>query len=182
MRWVWERGSPLPPLGPGGSQPRQWTLGQVGCAHATRVTARRVLSPARISFQLGRWVAQAGPQGHPGHPGTLSSLPAKCCVSSVGVDLRYHLVAALPPLSPAQSVSPQPAPLPKPGGRSHPRDQDQGDLPGFVPGRLWLAGLGGWWQLSPRKPPAPRGGSRGLGGSGVLWGRSGGTGIEGRGG
>lgn len=117
--WRWEHGCdgfgsgvlPLPPVGrwadghgcarghgDGDRQlpPRQAALGRGSDAHATRVTTPRVLSPAAISFFRGRGTAEACPQGHPGHPGTLSPLPAKCCVSSVGVDLRYHLVAALP--------------------------------------------------------------------------------------
>lgn len=82
-------------------------------------------------------------------------LPAKCCVSSVGVDLRYHLVAALPSRGhrcPRLSAR-VPAPCgrlardsnsprsPNPGGdgpAAHHPCQDRATW-GFVPQKLVLA-------------------------------------------
>lgn len=108
QRWFWERG-------PRGHRwPQHWQ-GTSGSARAAPVTAPLVLSP--VPGFLCRWgCGWRGrvPRATRVTRATLSPLAAKCCVSSVGVDLRYHLAAALPPLSPAQSVSPQSTPSPPP--------------------------------------------------------------------
>lgn len=67
-----------------------------GGAVPTPPVSRPHAWPAPRCHGAGRGVAETGPQGPPGHPGPPVPLAAKCCVSSVGVDLRYHLAAALP--------------------------------------------------------------------------------------
>lgn len=153
MRWVWEWGSPLAPCSESRQQARLWqaAVGRGSRAHATRVTTPRVLSAACISLYWGKGVAEAGPQGHPGHPGTLSPLPAKCCVSSVGVDLRYHLVAALP--SRGHRCPRLSARVPAPCGRlprapSTPKPRGRGP---HSPSPLPASGQGvTCWALSPK--------------------------------
>lgn len=169
----------LPVQRPTGGHGWQGALGRGSRAHATRVTTPRVLSPAAVSFYLGRWVAEAGPQGHPGHPGTLSPSPSQvlCQQRWRGLTLPSSGCFAEPgpPLSPALSPCPctlwaagpglQLPPLPKPRGRW---SRCPSPLPGsghlgFCPpkARFGLAG-GGGWESAPQKPPAPQGGSRGF--------------------
>lgn len=181
----------LPVQRPTGGHGWQGALGRGSRAHATRVTTPRVLSPAAVSFYLGRWVAEAGPQGHPGHPGTLSPSPSQvlCQQRWRGLTLPSSGCFAEPgpPLSPALSPCPctlwaagpglQLPPLPKPRGRW---SRCPSPLPGsghlgFCPpkARFGLAGGGGVGVSTPKATSSPRWEQGVFGGSGVLWGRTG---------
>lgn len=92
-------------------QPRQWTLGRVSRARASHATAPRVLSPARISFSLGRgWRRRV--------PGATRVTRAPC-PSQVLCQQRWRGLT-LPSSGcsatavPARSVSPQRTPSPPP--------------------------------------------------------------------